>query len=183
MVEPKNRQTILLSEVKEDIDIAAAYYIEYVESQSVIELLNRNIVYEYDSPNTTIPKGIDKIASILCKVNPLLTDESLYDRVSNRNEVSQFQTTIDSTYASKYEYIMPDDTCEIDKILPDYNSTDEDQLLDKIIEESNEGTLDIDDIIVSAVHAGRYQGVNTKHLAKIWCIDENTAKKTFNIIL
>ena len=51
----------------------------------------------------------------------------------------------------------------------------------KIINESNAGTFDIDDIMVSAVHAGRHQGVNAKHLAKLWRIDENTAKKTLNI--
>ena len=76
---------------------------------------------------------------------------------------------------------MPNDTCTTDKTSPDYSSADEDQLLDKIFEESNEGTLDMDDIMMSAVHAGRHQGVNAKHLAKVWRIDENTAKKTLNI--
>lgn len=57
MVEPKDRQTILLSEVEEDVDIAVACYIEYVESQSVIELLNKNTAYEYDSSNRTVSKS------------------------------------------------------------------------------------------------------------------------------
>ena len=161
-------------------DIAAACYIGHVESQCVIELLNRNTVYEHDSPNTSVPKGTDEIASVLYNVNPLLTDESLYERLINRNEVSQFQTAIGSTYASKYDHAMPNDTCATDEISPDYNCADEDELLDKIFEESNEGTLDLDDIMVSAVHAGRHQGVNAKHLAKIWRIDEHTAKRTLD---
>ena len=53
--------------------------------------------------------------------------------------------------------------------------------MDKIFKESNEGTFNVDDIMVSAVHAGRHQGVNAKHLAKVWRIDEQTAKKTLNI--
>ena len=34
---------------------------------------------------------------------------------------------------------------------------------------------------MSAIHAGRHQGVKAKDLAKMWRIDENTAKKTLAI--
>ena len=180
MVEPKNRQTIMLSEVEEDPEIAAACYIGHVESQRVIELLDRNTVDEHDSPNTTVKKEKDEIASVLLNVNPLLTDESLYERLNNRNKVSQFQTAIGSTYASKHDHVMPDDTCTTDDISPDYMCDDEEALLDKIFEEPKVGTLDLDDIMVSAVHAGRHQGVNAKRLATIWRIDENTATRTLD---
>ena len=35
--------------------------------------------------------------------------------------------------------------------------------------------------MVSAVHAGRRQGVNAKKLAKLWCVDEHTTDKTLDI--
>ena len=63
----------------------------------------------------------------------------------------------------------------------DSSSADEEILLDKIFKQSNDGTFDVDDIMISAVHAGRHHGVKAKHLAKLWRIDEPTAKKTLDI--
>ena len=63
----------------------------------------------------------------------------------------------------------------------EHASADEDLLLDKIFKKSNEGTLDLDETMVGADHAGRHQGVNAKDLAKAWRIDENAATKTLDI--
>ena len=41
MVESKDRQTILLSEIEEDADVSAACHIGHVESQAVIQLLDK----------------------------------------------------------------------------------------------------------------------------------------------
>ena len=49
------------------------------------------------------------------------------------------------------------------------------------MKDSNEVTFNLDDIMVNAVHVGRHQGVTVKDLAKIWRIDENTAKKILDI--
>ena len=55
-----------------------------------------------------------------------------------------------------------DDDADLDNI-----SADGDILLDKIFKKSNDLTFDVDDIMLSAVHAGRHQGVKSKDLAKL----------------
>ena len=126
-------------------------------------------------------KEDDEVASVLHTVNPLLNDETLYERLSNRKELSEFQIAIGSTNASASKYIVPDDVHTSDETPTNLDGIYEDTLLTSIINESNAGTFDIDDIMVSAVHAGHHHGVQEKHLAKLWRIDEHTAKKTLDI--
>ena len=79
MIEPQYRQSILLADVQEDANIAAACHISHVESQTVINLLEQHNKVEHDSsgePNL-VPIEADEIASVLCHVNPLLTNEPL----------------------------------------------------------------------------------------------------------
>ena len=183
MIEPQYRQSILLADVQEDADIAVACHIGHVESQTVINLLEQHNKVTHDSsgePNL-VPIEADEIASVLCHVNPLLTNESLYHRLSSRNALSQFQTAIGSTNASEHKHIIPDDAPTSCNMSIDDHIADDNVLLDKIFKESNDGTLDVDNIMMSAVHAGRHQGVKAKHLAKIWRIDEDMAKKTLDI--
>ena len=54
-------------------------------------------------------------------------------------------------------------------------------LLDMLHSESNTGEFDLDNIMVSAVQDGQCMGVEPAHLAKIWCINEDTANKTIDI--
>ena len=89
--------------------------------------------------------------------------------------------SIGSTNASEIKHVVHDDSLINDNVDLDSSSADEDMLLDKIFKESDDGTFNVDDIMVSAVHAGRHQGVQAKDLAKLWRIDEPTAKKTLDI--
>ena len=57
----------------------------------------------------------------------------------------------------------------------------DDALLDHIYVDSVEGSINLDEIMVSAVQKGRHKGVDPVHLAKIWRIDEDIAKKTIDI--
>ena len=183
MVEPKDRQIIELNEVEEDADVSAACYIGYVESQAVIDLLQHQNDDDIDEPchHNNVPRGTDEIASVLSSVSPLLTDESLYERLNSRKKLSQFQIPIGSTNTSEIKHVVHDDSLINDNVDLDSSSAEEDMLLDKIFRESNAGTFTVDDIMVSAVHAGRHQGVQAKDLTKLWRIDEPTAKKTLDI--
>jgi hypothetical protein len=183
MVQPNDRQTILLSEVEEDAEISAACYIGHVDSQVVIQLLDKPGELDMDEScqSNPCPKAADEVARVLTSVNPTLTDECLHQRLKSRYELSQFQIAIGSTNASKDKYIIPDDDTTSDNVSSDESFINEDVLLDTIFKKSNEGTFNADDIVVSAVHAGRHQGVKAKDLAKLWRIDEHTAKKTLDI--
>ena len=102
------------------------------------------------------PMGNTEIASVLEKVNPLLTDNSLCKRLVKRNELSQFQIAIGSTNASEDRYVLHDDVHSSANTSIDESNVEEDTLLDKIFQESNDGTFNVDDIMVSAIHAGRH---------------------------
>ena len=57
----------------------------------------------------------------------------------------------------------------------------EDSLLDDLFQRSLKGELGIDDIMVSVMYAGKYNGVKHEHLSKIWRIDMDTARNTLDI--
>ena len=69
--------------------------------------------------------------------------------------------------ASEIKYVIYDNNIINDNAELDNSSADEDMLLDKIFKKSNDETFDVDDIMLRAVHAGRYQGVKSKDLAKL----------------
>ena len=56
-----------------------------------------------------------------------------------------------------------------------------DDYLDDLFQQSLRGDLDIDDIMVSAMHAAKYNGIKPEHLSKIWHIDVDTARKTLDL--
>ena len=124
---------------------------------------------DVDEPchHNLVPRSTDQIASVLSSVNPLLTDESLFERLYSSNKLSQFQMSIGSTNAYEIKYVIHDNNIINDNAELDNISADEDMLLDKIFKKSNDETFDVDDIMLSAVHAGRHQGVKSKDLAKL----------------
>ena len=98
-VEPKHRQSILLCDIEEDAEISAACYIGHVESQAVINLIQQSDDDgDDDTHQSTLNyKEDDEVASVLHTVNPLLNDETLYERLSNRKELGDFQMSIHLT--------------------------------------------------------------------------------------
>ena len=184
MVESKDRQLILLRDIEEDAEISAACYIGHVESQAVINLIQKQSDDDGDDDthqSALNHKEDDEVASVLHTVNPLLNDDTLYEMLSNRKELSEFHIAIGSTNASASKYIIPDDVHTSDETPTNLDCIDEDTLLTSIINESNTETFDIDDTMVSAFYTGHHHGVQAKHLAKLWRIDEHTAKKTLAI--
>ena len=55
------------------------------------------------------------------------------------------------------------------------------RLLDKIYEKSTKGEINLDEILVSAAHARRTQGINAAHLSKVWRISLDQAERTLDI--
>jgi hypothetical protein len=77
---------------------------------------------------------------------------------------------------------VDDNKSQDDEASNDDNSSNEDDLLfDDIYEGSLRGEIDLDDIMVSAAHAGRSKSIDAKHLSKTWRIDLETAKRTLDI--
>jgi hypothetical protein len=179
MVEKKYRKRILLSEIKEDEAMSVSMTICSIESRLIDRIL------EYDSEEQVspcyelVPRAADQVSSVLASVDPLLNDQTLYHRLTEQANLGRFQTTIGSTNATYSKYLEEDDdTIETDSSTED---DDESDLLDKILEDSNQGKIDLDDIMAGAIHAKRNQGVDAMHLSKIWKIDLDSAKRTLNV--
>jgi hypothetical protein len=49
------------------------------------------------------------------------------------------------------------------------------------LESTTQGTIDLDEIMVSAAHARRPKGVKAEHLSKIWKIDLEDAERALGI--
>ena len=55
------------------------------------------------------------------------------------------------------------------------------QVLDDLLESVTHGDIDLDEIMVSAAHAGRPKGVDATHLSKMWRIDLELVKRTLEV--
>ena len=99
------------------------------------------------------------------------------------HELSQLKRAVGSTYSFDTIHLADDDLS--DTTSPEHHEVehmDVQQIHDSLYQHSKEGTINVDDIMVSAIHAGHHQSVKSSHLAKIWHIDKNTAKTTLDII-
>ena len=120
---------------------------------------------------------------MLVEASPWLDDKILYNRISAKNALDTFQTTVGSTNVANNVYFINDDNISI--ILSDnseyFYSDDNIFIIDNIYPKSINNTFELDSIVVSVIHGGQIQGVKANHLSKIWCIDENISKTTLDI--
>ena len=73
-------------------------------------------------------------------------------------ELSQFKCTMGSTYSSDTIYLADDDL--LDTTSPEHHEIehmDVQQIHDSLYQHSEEGTTNVDDIMVSVVHVGCHQ--------------------------
>jgi hypothetical protein len=192
MVERKHRTKILLSEVEDNEAMAASVQVSSIESRAIDRALEtsddkREILKPCFH---IIPRAADEISSVLGTVSPLLDDIALYERLSARLELGNFQASIGSTNATGKEYLV--ETVEDDDSLATDPSTDisedseseeenDDRFLDEIYEGSMRGEIDLDEHFVSAAHAKRHGGVDAGHLSKVWRIDVESAERTLGV--
>jgi hypothetical protein len=115
-------------------------------------------------------------------VSPILDDQVLYRRLTERAEIGHFKASIGSTNASSGEYLVEtvdddfstdDDMCASD--------LDEEEELQELYERATQG-CGLDEIMVSAANAGKPKGVDPAHLSKIWKIDLKTAERTLEVV-
>jgi transposase InsO family protein len=182
MIEKKERQQLLLSDIEENPAMAASVTIGSTEAGN-IDLVMDSYDDEYDRPQPCyeyVPRSADQVSGILAEMSPILIDELLYERMEARARLGKFQTSIGSTNATDNKYIVNDDTIESENS-SDESSIEGNLLLDEMYEASLRGDIDLDDIMVSATHAGRSKGISAEQLAKTWRIDLKTAKRTIDI--
>ena len=98
--------------------------------------------------------------------------------------MGKFKASIGLTNATNNQYLTDEQEVE-DKdqvhVTDDETSVCSDQLIETIFEVAREGSLDLDEIMVSVAHADKPKGIDADHLCKVWKIDLEAAKKTIEI--
>jgi hypothetical protein len=174
MIEKRDRSQILLSDMHEDNALAASVQISSIESNAINNLLQRS---DADSEEKVqpcwrpIPWAADEASSVLARVLPLLDNQALYERLQARPDLGKFQASIGSTNASGSEFLVDNDSTTHDPTNSDTNEEDDKQALDDLFESIIKGNIDLDEVMLSAAHAGKSKGVDAAHLSKIWRID------------
>ena len=102
--------------------------------------------------------------------------------VEERVKLGKFKASIGSTNATNNECLVEDDeTIATELSTYDDESVGGDQMLDDLFEKSMKGEIDLDEIMVSASHAGKSKGIEAHHLSKTWRIPMDAAERTLDI--
>jgi hypothetical protein len=124
----------------------------------------------------------------LADISPILNDESLYERLLARSNLGNFQVSIGSTNATESKFLVEDEastssaSTDTDMEVETVEDEEDEHILENLFVSVTKGeVVDLDEIMVSAAHAGKPKGIDAEHLSKIWRIDLKTAKRTLNI--
>ena len=63
----------------------------------------------------------------------------------------------------------------------DDTSMSDGEALDGLYAEATRGDIDLDEIMLSAAHAGKTKGIDASPLSKMWRIDLKTAERTLDV--
>jgi hypothetical protein len=186
MIERKDRVRILLSDIQEDVVTTASVQVSSAENKAIDTCLETSGA-SYDEEThprwQPIPRAADEISSVLTGVSPTLDGQVLYGRLNEKADLGRFKASIGSTNASRNEYLV--ETVDDDSSTDDDTSasdSDKEEDLDELNDRATQGTIDLDEIMVSAAHAGKPKGVDPSHLSKIWKIDLKTAERTLEVV-
>jgi hypothetical protein len=87
------------------------------------------------------------------------------------------------TMTSPYLVETVDDDCSDTETMGGESEEefDEDAFMHDLYQQATVRAIDLDDMMASATHAKRSQGVDAKHLSKVWGITVEEANRTLNI--
>jgi hypothetical protein len=195
MIQRKDRVQILLSDIPEDAVVTASVQVSSTEARAIDTVLEANGATHDEEVHPCwkpIPRAADEISSVLASVSPILEDQTLYGRLAARADLGRFKASIGSTDALGGEYLVEtvvtddDDDSAAQSLLGDNSNEldshdEDDEILDELYQSVTQGEIDLDEIMVSAAHAGKSKGVDPAHLSKIWKIDLKTAERTLEV--
>jgi hypothetical protein len=190
MMQQKDRVQILLSDVQEDVALAASVQVSSTEAKAIDNVLDGDSATYNEEAHPCwkpVPRAADKISSMLASVSPALDDQTLYGGLAERAKLGKFKASIGSTSALGGEHLTDDDSATqplTDNDLSDSDlDEDDNQTLDQLHDSITKGEIDLDEIRISAAHAMKSKGVDPAHLSKIWRIDLKTAERTLEVVL
>jgi hypothetical protein len=117
--------------------------------------------------------------------DPILNNETLWERLHERAELGKFQASIGSTTVANNDYLESDDeTAGTNPSTDDDDSwpgeIHDEEILDGLMEGARDGEIDLDKIMASAIQGRQHQRMKPEHLSKIWRINIETAKRTLD---
>jgi hypothetical protein len=188
LIEEKHRKRIILSDIEDDTAMAASVKIGSVETRLVDQAFERDLddFERPKQPYLEIWRAADQVFSVLATIDPILNDETLWERLHERAELGKFQASIGSTHVANNDYLVFDDkTASTDPSTDDDDQwpeeIQEEEILDGLMEGALDGNVDLDEIMASAIQGRWHQGVKPEHLSKIWRIDIEIAKRMMDI--
>ena len=90
-MENKYRKHVIIEDIEKYPIMVAYLQVKKFESKAVYHMFDR-INYDDYNPGTCylpIPKQVDKVGSFLPSVDPLLNDQSFYQRISNHADLGK----------------------------------------------------------------------------------------------
>jgi hypothetical protein len=98
--------------------------------------------------------------------------------LQNRADLGRFQMSIGSTDATPDLHLTSASDTESDS---GTSSIGDGEALDDLFSEATQGEIDLDEVMLSATHAGKTKGVDVTHLSKMWRIDLKMAGRTLEV--
>jgi hypothetical protein len=96
--------------------------------------------------------------------------------LQNRADLGRFQMSIGSTDSTRDLHLTFDTESDSDA-----SSISDGEALDDLFSEATRGEIDLDEVMLSATHAGKTKGVDATHLSKMWRVDLKTAERTLEV--
>ena len=112
LINKKNCQHFLLSDIEEDATIAFTSEIFSAEMQAVETLIDAAHQYD-DRPRpvfTPYPREVDQVSTLMSSISPTLDNVLLYDSLQYRAEIGNFKSSIRSTNGMTSRLLVDDDT-------------------------------------------------------------------------
>ena len=156
MVTRKDRVQVLLSDMQEDVALAASVKVSSVETKAIDSAFNSEDIESDEEMHPRwkqIPRASDQVSSVLTKVSPVLNDQALFQRLSARADLGKFEASVGSTNATQGEHLIDTESITDEATIESSNEEDH-AILDKSCESVTSGNTDLDEIMVSAAHAG-----------------------------
>jgi hypothetical protein len=184
VIEARDRQHVLLSEIVPDTAMAASVQISSTEMAAVDRVMEIPSDEDSDSPRPMyrpIPRAADQVSGILAGISPCLDDQTLYAKMAARANLGKFKSAIGSTNATDSTYLMDDDSSQSTTDDVESEIEDSEVEMNKLYDDVVGGNVDLDDIMVGATHASKPTGITAEQLSKTWRIDMETAERTIGI--
>lgn len=128
----------------------------------------------------TFSERVDVDEHALLPYSEHLNCSSLCARMEARTELDEFSMSIGATlaYTQRHLFFHDDEDATDAPVAPIEDNTMD--LVEDYFARSNAGD-DLDEFMVAAAHGERHQGVNAKHLSKIWRIEHKDAERTIEV--